>query len=83
MLAWRRANVAALNDRARAVMADVGRLVGPELIVDGNGYRAGDRIVTLAPGTEGQTVTSQRGVVTSVSMERSARSASCVGCPPR
>jgi len=66
MLAWRRANVAALNERARTVMAERGRLNGPELIVDGTGYRAGDRIVTLAPGTHGDTVTSQRGVVTAV-----------------
>jgi len=66
MLAWRRANVAALNARARAVMADTGRLSGAELDVDGTGFRAGDRIVTLAPGTNGDTVTSQRGVITSV-----------------
>jgi conjugative relaxase-like TrwC/TraI family protein len=69
MLAWRRANVAALNARARAVMADTGRLTGPELDVDGTGYRAGDRIVTLAPGTNGDTVTSQRGVVTAVDVD--------------
>ena len=31
MLAWRRANVAALNSRARAAMAQAGRLSGPEL----------------------------------------------------
>jgi ATP-dependent exoDNAse (exonuclease V) alpha subunit len=68
MLAWRRANVAALNARARAVMADSGRLTGAELVVDGTGYRAGDRIVTLAPGANGDTVTSQRGVVTAVDM---------------
>jgi len=69
MLAWRRANVAALNARARTVMADTGRLTGPELDVDGTGYRAGDRIVTLAPGTNGGTVTSQRGVVTAVDVD--------------
>ena len=68
MLAWRRANVAALNARARAVMADTGRLAGAELVVEGTGYRAGDRIVTLAPGANGHTVTSQRGVVTAVDM---------------
>jgi hypothetical protein len=69
MLAWRRANVAALNARARKVMADTGRLTGPELVVDGTGYRAGDRIVTLAPGANGGTVTSQRGVVTAVDVD--------------
>ncbi|MGI8754048.1 MAG: hypothetical protein ACR2MN_17375 [Acidimicrobiales bacterium] len=47
-------------------MTDTGRLTGAELDVDGAGYRAGDRIVTLAPGSNRDTVTSQRGVVTSV-----------------
>jgi len=69
MLAWRRANVAALNARARAVMTDTGRLTGAELDVDGAGYRAGDRTVTLAPGSNRDTVTSQRGVVTSVDVD--------------
>jgi len=69
MLAWRRANVAALNARARVVMANTGRLTGAELVVDGTGYRAGDRIVALAPGANGDTVTSQRGVVTSVEVD--------------
>jgi len=69
MLAWRRANVAALNARSRTVMSDTGRLTGAELDVDGIGYRAGDRIVTLAPGTNGDTVTSQRGVITSVDVD--------------
>jgi hypothetical protein len=69
MLAWRRANVAALNARARTVMADTGRLTGPELHVDGTGYRAGDRIVTLAPAANGEIVTSQRGMVTSVDVD--------------
>jgi hypothetical protein len=69
MLAWRRANVVALNERARVAMADSGGLSGPELVVDGHGYRAGDRIVTLAPGTHGDTVTSQRGIVTTVDLD--------------
>ncbi len=69
ILAWRRANVAALNARARAVMADTGRLTGAELVVHGTGYRTGDRIVTLAPRANGGTVTSQRGVVTVVDVD--------------
>ena len=69
MLAWRRANVAALNSRARAAMAEAGRLSGPELHVDGNVYQAGDRVVTLAPSAHGQLVTSQRGTVTAVDPE--------------
>jgi conjugative relaxase-like TrwC/TraI family protein len=66
MYAWRRANVAALNSRARTVMAAAGKLTGPELRVDGQTFQAGDRIVTLAPGTDGQTVTSERGSVVAV-----------------
>ena len=66
MLAWRWANVAALNSRARAAMAQAGRLSGPELRVGGNVYQAGDRVVTLAPSAHGQLVTSQRGQVIAV-----------------
>ncbi|MBO0747409.1 MAG: AAA family ATPase, partial [Acidimicrobiaceae bacterium] len=67
LYAWRRANVAALNDRARTWMENTDRLSGPELIFPGgNAYRAGDRVVTLAPGPEGALVTSQRAVVESV-----------------
>jgi hypothetical protein len=66
MMAWRRANVAALNARARQAMQRAGRLTGPELQVAGNTYQAGDRIVTLAPSAYGQLVTSQRGQVVGV-----------------
>ena len=69
MLAWRRANVAALNSRARVAMAAAGRLSGPELHVGGNVYQAGDRVVTLAPSAHGQLVTSQRGEVRAVDPE--------------
>jgi hypothetical protein len=44
-----------------------GRLSGPELICTGGSrYRAGDSVVTLAPGADGRLVTSQRAVVTAV-----------------
>jgi conjugative relaxase-like TrwC/TraI family protein len=67
MLAWRRANVDALNRAGREVWAERGRLSGPELSAPGGrSYQAGDRIVTLAPGANGQVVTSERGTVTSV-----------------
>lgn len=67
MYAWRRANVAALNARARDWMADNGRLHGPELVCEGGlAYRAGDQVVTLAPGPGGVLVTSERGVVEAV-----------------
>lgn len=69
MLAWRKANVAALNSRAQTAMAEAGRLSGPELHVAGNAYQAGDCIVTLAPSAHGQLVTSQRGTVTSADPE--------------
>jgi hypothetical protein len=68
MLAWRRANVAALNARARAAMTTAGRLAGPELVAGRTAYQAGDRIVTLAPSAGGRLVTSQRGEVTAVDL---------------
>ncbi|MFN8038893.1 MAG: hypothetical protein U0Q07_06750 [Acidimicrobiales bacterium] len=67
MLAWRRRNVDALNAAARARWESQGRLAGPEITAPGGRrYRAGDRIVTLAPGGDGQIVTSERGTVTVV-----------------
>ncbi|MGH9266320.1 MAG: ATP-dependent DNA helicase, partial [Acidimicrobiales bacterium] len=66
MYAWRRANVAELNRRGRAAFEALGRLSGPELLVGATGYRAGDRIVTLAPGAQGEVVTSECGTVLAV-----------------
>jgi hypothetical protein len=67
LYAWRRANVAELNRRARAWMEASGRLSGPELACPGGAsYRAGDRVVTLAPGTAGTLVTSERATVEAV-----------------
>jgi conjugative relaxase-like TrwC/TraI family protein len=67
LYAWRRANVAELNTLARSWMESSGRLSGPELICPGgNTYRAGDEIVTLAPGPGGSLVTSERAVVEAV-----------------
>ena len=66
MYAWRRANVAALNQAARAWMNETGRLHGPEAVCPGGlAYRAGDQVVTLAPGPGGSLVTSERGTVAS------------------
>ena len=71
LYAWRRANVAALNQRARAWMEATGRLCGPELVCPGGGrYRAGDHVVTLAPGANGRLVTSQRAVIAAVDPRR-------------
>ncbi len=67
MFAWRRANVAELNQLARQRWAADGRLSGPELAVAGGRvYAAGDRIVTLAPAADGRLVTSQAGTVVAV-----------------
>ncbi|MDQ6725789.1 MAG: AAA family ATPase [Actinomycetota bacterium] len=67
MMAWRRANVAELNRLGRQRWAEAGRLTGPELFVaEGVAYAAGDRIVTLAPGAQGELVTSETGSVASV-----------------
>ena len=71
MYAFRRANVAKLNRRGREVWAAMGRLTGPELVTGaGTGYRAGDRIVTLAPGARGAIVTSECGSVLAVDVRR-------------
>jgi conjugative relaxase-like TrwC/TraI family protein len=66
LLAWRRANVAALNQRARACWAAAGQLHGPEIEIAGRLYAAGDRILVLAPHHPAGVVTSQRGTVTAV-----------------
>ena len=68
MYAWRRANVAELNRRGRAAFEALGRLSGSELVVGATGYRAGDRIVTLAPGVNGEVVTSECGTVLAVDL---------------
>ena len=69
LYAWRRANVAELNRRARAWMEATGRLTGPELVSPGGtNYRAGDRVVTLAPNPEGSLVTSERATVQAIDL---------------
>ncbi len=68
LYAWRRGNVAELNRRARECMETTGRLSGPELACAGGGvYRAGDRVVAVAPLVT--MVTSQPGTVESVDPE--------------
>ncbi|MGH8922555.1 MAG: ATP-dependent DNA helicase, partial [Actinomycetes bacterium] len=67
MLAYRRANVERLNQAARQRWEAAGLLSGPELVAPGGRpYRAGDRIITLAPGPHGAWVTSQPATVTAV-----------------
>jgi conjugative relaxase-like TrwC/TraI family protein len=73
LFAWRRANVAALNQAAREWMTATGRLSGPEVVcLGGLAYRAGDRVVTLAPGPDGSLVTSQRATVEAVDPQAGA-----------
>jgi hypothetical protein len=70
LYAWRRANVAELNRRARAWMEASGRLSEAELVSPGGAsYRAGDRVVALAPGAAGTLVTSERTTVETVEAE--------------
>ncbi|HEX8770082.1 MAG TPA: MobF family relaxase, partial [Acidimicrobiales bacterium] len=70
MYAWKRANVAELNRRGRVAWEEMGRLSGPELVVGDTAYRAGDRIVALAPGAHGEVVTSECGTVVAVDVAR-------------
>lgn len=66
MLAWRRSSVDALNQLGREAYEDRGWLTGPEITAPGGRrYRAGDRVVALAP-VAGQVVTSEVGTVESV-----------------
>jgi hypothetical protein len=64
MYAWRRANVAELNRRAREAWRAMGRLGTEELTAPGGtAYAVGDRVVTLAPAAAGKVVTSETGTV--------------------
>ena len=70
LYAWRRANVAELNARARRWMEKPDRLSGPELVLpDGARYRAGDQVVALTPSADGALVTSQRATVEAIDAE--------------
>jgi hypothetical protein len=67
LLAYRRGSVEALNQAARTAWDGMGKLSGPELEAPGGRrYRAGDRVIALAPGPAGAWATSQRAVVCSV-----------------
>ena len=64
LYAWRRANVAELNRPRPGLDGGQRPAVRPELACPGGAsYRAGDRVVTLAPGAAGALVTSQRATV--------------------
>ncbi len=70
LLAYRRDNVETLNGVARDLWERSGRLTGPELTAPGGRtYRAGDEVISLAPGPKGAWVTSQAARVTAVDPE--------------
>lgn len=67
LLAWRRADVAALNRAARADQIASGHVSGPELEAPGGRrYATGDQVVMLTPDLDRRWVTSERGQVTVV-----------------
>jgi ATP-dependent exoDNAse (exonuclease V) alpha subunit len=71
LLAWRRRDVAALNERARQRRIEAGAIAGPEIEAPGGKrYAVGDRVVTLAPSGDGRLVTSERGTVTAVGQDQ-------------
>jgi conjugative relaxase-like TrwC/TraI family protein len=70
LLAWRRRDVAALNERARQRRVAAGAITGPEIEAPGGKrYAVGDRVVTLAPSGDGRFVTSERGTVVAIGAE--------------
>jgi hypothetical protein len=70
LLAWRRADVAALNQAARQRRVKSGDISGAEVKAPGGRrYATGDRVVTLAPSGDGRYVTSERATVTRVTGE--------------
>ncbi|MGH9243339.1 MAG: MobF family relaxase [Acidimicrobiales bacterium] len=66
LYAWRRNNVAELNQRARQQWRRLGRLTGPELEVNDRAYAVGDRVVILASDPTGNLTASARGHVVAV-----------------
>ena len=71
LLAWRRRDVAALNERARRRRFAAGATEGPEFEAPGGKrYARGDRVVTLARAEDGRFVTSERGTVAIADADR-------------
>lgn len=71
LLAWRRRDVAALNDRARQRRVAARAITGPEIKAPGGRrYAAGDLVVALAPSGDGRFVTSERGTATGVGSDQ-------------
>lgn len=71
LLAWRRRDVAALNQRGRQRLIASGAVAGPELEAPGGKrYAVGDRVVTVASSGDGRYITSERGTVTEIGHEQ-------------
>ncbi len=67
LLAWRRRDVAALNQLARQRCVKSGDVCGTEIsALGGKPFARGDRVVSLAPSGDGRYVTSDRGTVSAV-----------------
>lgn len=67
LLAWRRADVAALNRTARIDQIAKGDVRGPELeATGGRRYAVGDQVVMLTSDREARWVTSDRGAITGI-----------------
>jgi conjugative relaxase-like TrwC/TraI family protein len=67
MLAWRRDDVAALNNLARTNRRAAGHIGTQSTgLRRGRSYAVGDRVVALAPDPERRWVTSQQGTVTAI-----------------
>ncbi|MGH9135485.1 MAG: MobF family relaxase [Acidimicrobiales bacterium] len=71
LLAWRRRDVAALNECARQRPTAARAIHGPEIEAPGGKqYSGGDRVVTLAPAHDGRFLTSERGTVAVADSDR-------------
>jgi conjugative relaxase-like TrwC/TraI family protein len=69
ILAHRRADVAELNQLARDAMRAGGRLRGPELLLPGGAFAAGDFVVIKRNDTQHDVTNGDRGTVTHVDPE--------------
>jgi conjugative relaxase-like TrwC/TraI family protein len=70
MLAYRRADVAELNRRARELMVSSGAVRGAELLVDGRPFAAGDRVLLRRNDRRLGVANGDRALVTAVDVDR-------------
>ena len=72
MIAHRRADVAALNARARAIMRATGQLGSDELVAGGAAFAVGDRILVKRNDSRCDVRNGDRGVVTAIDAKAGA-----------